>query len=227
MLFTHCRIISVFELAFLQCKILLFSFFIPLQKAWILTQVTVILCLQGVDSRRTPICLSMMPSLYTTIQMWRTCIKVGLGIISRTNADSQWNPVHNAFHRFFCCGCTVETKRFVSSSVNMILTWPPCCQRSSRATEIKRRVLENGFSERICYMFLISKCRWDWDQGLCTTSGLAFGEPQRNGKIRKKKVFRCRENRILPLRCGSKKASKIVVHRPKSHSPLHFDIRNI
>ena len=29
-------------------------------------------------------------------------IKVGLGI-SRTNADSQWNPVHNVFHRFFFC----------------------------------------------------------------------------------------------------------------------------
>jgi len=30
-------------------------------------------------------------------------LKVGLGI-SRTNADSQWNPVYNAFHRNFCCG---------------------------------------------------------------------------------------------------------------------------
>ena len=30
-------------------------------------------------------------------------IKVGLGI-SRTNADSQWNPVYNAFHRIFCFG---------------------------------------------------------------------------------------------------------------------------
>jgi len=29
-------------------------------------------------------------------------IKVGLGI-SRTNADSQWNPFYNAFHRNFCC----------------------------------------------------------------------------------------------------------------------------
>ena len=29
-------------------------------------------------------------------------VKVGLGI-SRTNADSQWNPVYNAFHRIFCC----------------------------------------------------------------------------------------------------------------------------
>jgi len=30
-------------------------------------------------------------------------LKVGLGI-SRTNADSQWNPIYNAFHRNFCCG---------------------------------------------------------------------------------------------------------------------------
>jgi len=29
-------------------------------------------------------------------------LKVGLGI-SQTNADSQWNPVYNAFHRIFCC----------------------------------------------------------------------------------------------------------------------------
>ena len=31
------------------------------------------------------------------------CLKVGLGI-SRMNADSQWNPVYNVFHRNFCCG---------------------------------------------------------------------------------------------------------------------------
>jgi len=30
-------------------------------------------------------------------------IKVGLGIF-RTNVDSEWNPVYNAFHRNFCCG---------------------------------------------------------------------------------------------------------------------------
>jgi len=28
---------------------------------------------------------------------WFLVLKVGLGI-SRTNADSQWNPVYNAFH---------------------------------------------------------------------------------------------------------------------------------
>ena len=121
----------------------------------------------------------------------------------------------------------VETKRFVGSFVNVILTRQTCGQRSSRAAESKRRALGNYFSERICYMFLISKCRGDWDLGLCTTSVLAFGEPQRNGKIR----FFLRRNtfffRKSPLRCGFWNASTDVVHRPRSQSPLHFDIRNI
>ena len=34
---------------------------------------------------------------------FRLPLKVWLGI-SRTNADSQWNPVYNVFHRNFCCG---------------------------------------------------------------------------------------------------------------------------
>jgi len=34
---------------------------------------------------------------------FRSTLKVGLGI-SRTNADSQLNPVYNVFHRNFCCG---------------------------------------------------------------------------------------------------------------------------
>ena len=67
-------------------------------------------------------------------------VKVGLGI-SRTNADSQWNPVYNAFHRIM----DAETKRFVSSFVNVILTRQTCGQRSSRAAESKRRALGNGF----------------------------------------------------------------------------------
>ena len=104
--------------------------------------------------------------------------KVGLGI-SRTNADSPWNPVYNAFHQNF----VVETKRFVGSFVHVILTWQTCGQCSSKAAESKRRALGNYFFERICYMFLMSRCRRDSDLGLCTTLGLAFGEPQRNDKI--------------------------------------------
>ena len=78
----------------------------------------------------------------------------------------------------------VETKRFVGSLVHVILTRQTCGQRSSKAAESKRRALGNYFFERIWYMFPISKCRGDWDLGLCTTSGLAYGEPQRNGRIR-------------------------------------------
>jgi len=33
-------------------------------------------------------------------------------------------------------------------------------------------------------MILMSKCRGDWDLGVCTTSALAFKNPLRNGKIR-------------------------------------------
>ena len=49
---------------------------------------------------------------------------------------------------------------------------------------LKRRTLGNYFSKRICYKFQVSKCRGDQDLGLCTTSVLAFGDPQRNSKIR-------------------------------------------
>jgi len=93
----------------------------------------------------------------------------------------------------------VETKWFVGSTLNVILTRQTCGQRSSRTAESKRRALGNYFSERICYMFLISKCRGDWDLGLCTTSGLAFGESQRSGDFREKNVFWRRKNRILKV----------------------------
>ena len=78
----------------------------------------------------------------------------------------------------------METKLFVGNFVHVILTRQICGQISSRTAESKRRALGNYFSERICYMFLISKCRGDRDLGLCTTSVPAFGEPQRNGKVR-------------------------------------------
>jgi len=120
----------------------------------------------------------------------------------------------------------VETKRFASSFVNVILMRQTCGQHSSRTAESKRQALGNYCSERIFYMFLMSKCRGDRDIGLCTTSVLVFGEPQRNGKIRID-LLRRRKNPILPWRCGSLFASPEVVHRPRSQSPLHFDIRNI
>ena len=65
----------------------------------------------------------------------------------------------------------VETKRFVGSFSNVILTRQTCGQRSSRAGESKRRALGNYFCEWTCYMFLISKCRGDLDLGLCALLG--------------------------------------------------------
>jgi len=121
----------------------------------------------------------------------------------------------------------VETKRFVGSSVHVILTRQICGQHSSRAAGSKRRALENYFPERICYMFLKSKCRGDWDLGLCTFWVFAFGEPLCNGKfqffLRAKHVF----SRRSSLRSGSVFASTQKVHRPRPQSPLHFDIKNI
>ena len=107
-------------------------------------------------------------------------------------------------------------KQFVGSTVNVILTRQTCSQRSSRAAESKRRALGNYFFERIYYiMFLISKCRGDRDLCLCTTSGLAFGEPMRSGDFQEKKVFQRRTYQILPLRCTSSNASPEVVHSPR------------
>ena len=144
-------------------------------------------------------------------------IKVGLGI-SRTRIliGIQFTTY---FIDFFV--------QFVGSTVNVLLTRQTCGQRSSGAAESKRRAIGNYFSERICYMFLISKCRGDWGLGLCTTSVLAFGQPQHNGNIR---FFLCQKTfffRILPLRCGFPKEKKEVWKRPRSWSPLHFDIGNI
>jgi len=56
------------------------------------------------------------------------------------------------------------------------------------SAESKRQALGNDFPERICHMFLISKCRGDGDLGLCTASVLAFGEPMRSGDFQQKRV---------------------------------------
>ena len=87
------------------------------------------------------------------------------------------------FTTYFIEFFVVETKRFVCSFVNVTLTRQTCGQRSSRGAESKRRVTGNYLSERICYMFLISKCRGDQDLEVCTSSVLAFENPQRHGEI--------------------------------------------
>jgi len=75
-------------------------------------------------------------------------------------------------------------KRNDSPVVLYTWSWRGKPAASARAGLRKGRALGKYFSEQICYMFLISKCKGDRGLGLCTTSVIAFGEPQRNGKIR-------------------------------------------
>jgi len=77
----------------------------------------------------------------------------------------------------------VETKRFVSSFVDVILTRQACGRRSDGTAEGERQALGDCFSERVCCMCLMSECGGGGDLGLCAALALAFGEPQRNGKI--------------------------------------------
>ena len=90
---------------------------------------------------------------------------------------------------------------------------------------MSRGASQHIFFERICYMFLISKCRGDWDLGGCTFWLHAKREPLRNAKFRffllAKHVFFWKS----PLRSGSFFASTQKEHRPRSQSPLHFEIR--
>jgi len=67
----------------------------------------------------------------------------------------------------------VETKRFVGSTVNVILTRQTCGQRWSRAARGKRRALAFYFSIRIWCMFGGSKCTGDSDLSVHTTLELA------------------------------------------------------
>ena len=56
-------------------------------------------------------------------------------------------------------------------------------ERALRCRGSKRRALGNYyFFKRICYEFLISKCRGDWDLNLCTFWVLAFINPLSDGK---------------------------------------------
>ena len=76
------------------------------------------------------------------MQLLNFCVdnfKVGLGI-SQTNADSQWNQFTKQFIDFF----VVEAKRFVGSTVHVILTRQICGQRSKSA----RARLQKANAER-------------------------------------------------------------------------------
>ena len=96
------------------------------------------------------------------------------------NHSLRWGCVFSNEHGFsvesILQGICLETKRFVSNSVNVILTLQACGVSAGS----KYQALEKYFHEQICYMFRISKCREVWDLGLCTFWVLAKREPLRN-----------------------------------------------
>ena len=86
----------------------------------------------------------------------------------------------------------------------MILKRQTCGQRSSMSAGNKRRALENYFYERICPIFLKSKCRGDWHLSLCTVWVLCT----LSGYLRKENRcamptsdFSCRRNTFLSGSC--------------------------
>ena len=66
----------------------------------------------------------------------------------------------------------METNQVVGINPLMICMRETCGLRSRRVAGSKRRAQVFYFSVRICYIFLISKCRGEPDLALRTTLGL-------------------------------------------------------
>ena len=110
-------------------------------------------------------------------------------LVSWVFLERTWIPSGIQFTTYFIEIFVVESSSFVSVTLTR-----QTCERSSRTAESKRRATGNYFSERICSMFLISKCRGDRDLGLRTTLGLAFGERS----AMTNSDFSCVETRFFP-----------------------------
>jgi len=81
---------------------------------------------------------------------------------------------------------------FLSALLSLVISMTGRSERSARAlrdgTDVVREAIGNWFCVRICYMFLISDCRGDWDLGLCTFWVHVKREPLSKSDFRKKRV---------------------------------------
>jgi len=66
-------------------------------------------------------------------------LEVGLGI-SQTNADSQWNPVYNAFHPNFCCRNETIRRYFCTRDLDAENLWPALEQGCGKQTPCARNL---------------------------------------------------------------------------------------
>jgi len=100
------------------------------------------------------------------------------------------------FTRYFIEFIVVETKQFVGSNV-LVETWSwrdkpaPSARAGLRETNAERYCIIS--SKQICHMFLISKCRGDWDLGMCTLWVLWFKRTAVRWRLPEKNVFRPQE----------------------------------
>jgi len=146
----------------------------------------------------------------------------GWGFLKRTRILSGIQ-----FTRHFIEFAVVETKQFVGSNVNVILTRQTCGQRSSMAAGGKFRALAFYFLIQNWYVFWESKCRGESDLSLCTILGLLKRMPLRSADLRQILRPDTFPNRKSAPRHRILFASFKVVHRPRSDSLLHFHCGNI
>jgi len=103
------------------------------------------------------------------------------------------------------CMCRIGSWHCAAlSNSTVILTRQTCGQRSGimMAAASKCRATAFYLSVRICYVFLISKCRGESDLGICMTSGLAGRVPLRSADFRRILRSNMFRNRKSALRSG-------------------------
>ena len=107
-----------------------------------------------------------------------------------------------------------------SSIVLWLCSWHGKPAASARAClrEANKERLKKNCYERICKMFLISKCRGDWDLGQCTFWVLAKREPLRSGDFRKKRVSPAGKIGIWPWPCSKSLPSYTAILGSSSYN---------
>jgi len=119
-----------------------------------------------------------------------------------------------------------DSNQLFGSNPNVILTAQTCGSAEVWLRKANTE-LPLHFSVRFCYMFLTSKCRGEWEVGVCMTAGLAKTMPRHSGEFRRILRPNTFKNRQSALHIDIVFASHEHMHRPRSDSPLHFDTRNL
>ena len=139
-------------------------------------------------------------------------LKVALGLV-RTNVRIQWNPVYKAFHR-------IHFFEFQTNCLVVIQTWSWRGKPAASAEVWLRKAnteLPLHFSVRFCYMFLTSKCRGEWEVGVCMTAGLAETMPRHSGEFRRILRPNTFKNRQSALHIGIAK-TKSCLCKSRAHA---------